>query len=133
MEESLRQKYPKGEALHLLEPFQALADDHDFWNHTLDGLAVRGAPGMLRVYRLQPRMARECWYVTWGRPHSFRRIRGLDLMKWTHLSEKWGQDTIRQILYVKRRGGDWTRVGGEVAAAKFPLACLGSSRHRRSD
>ena len=53
MEESLRQKYPKGELHPLLEPFQALADDHDFWNHTLDGLAVLGAPGMSRVYRLQ--------------------------------------------------------------------------------
>lgn len=53
MEESLRQKYLKSEVDPLLEPFQALADDHDFWNHTLDGLAVLGAPGMSRVYRLQ--------------------------------------------------------------------------------
>jgi Bacterial archaeo-eukaryotic release factor family 3 len=53
MEESLRQKYPTREVHPLLEPFQALADDHDFWNHTLDGLAVLSAPGMFRVYRLQ--------------------------------------------------------------------------------
>ena len=53
MEESLRQKYPTREIQPLLEPFQALADDHDFWNHTLDGLAVLGAPDMFRVYRLQ--------------------------------------------------------------------------------
>lgn len=53
MKESLRQKYLKSEVDPLLEPFQALADDHDFWNHTLDGLAVLGAPGMSRVYRLQ--------------------------------------------------------------------------------
>lgn len=53
MEESLRQKYPKGEVQPLLEPFQALADDHDFWNHTLDGLAVLSALDMFRVYRLQ--------------------------------------------------------------------------------
>lgn len=53
MAESLRHKYPKGEAHPLLEPFQALADDHDFWNHTFDGLAVLAAPGMFRVYRLQ--------------------------------------------------------------------------------
>jgi hypothetical protein len=53
MAASLRQKYPKGEVHPLIEPFQALADDHDFWKHTLDGLAVLGAPGMSRVYRLQ--------------------------------------------------------------------------------
>ena len=53
VEESLWQTYLKSEVQPLLEPFQALADDHDFWNHTLDGLAVLGAPGMSRVYRLQ--------------------------------------------------------------------------------
>jgi len=53
MEESLRQKYPTREIQPLLEPFQALADNHDFWNHILDGLAVLGAPDMFRVYRLQ--------------------------------------------------------------------------------
>jgi hypothetical protein len=53
MEDSLRQKYPMREVQPLLEPFQALAGDHDFWNHTLDGMAVLGAPGMFRVYRLQ--------------------------------------------------------------------------------
>jgi hypothetical protein len=30
-----------------------LAQDSGFWNQTLDGLAVLGAPGMFRVYRLQ--------------------------------------------------------------------------------
>jgi Bacterial archaeo-eukaryotic release factor family 3 len=53
MEESLRQRYPTREVHPLLEPFQGLAEDHDFWNHTLDGLAVLGAPGMFGVYRLQ--------------------------------------------------------------------------------
>jgi hypothetical protein len=53
MEESLRQKYPMHEIQPLLAPFQALADDYYFWNHTLDGLAVLNAPGMFRVYRLQ--------------------------------------------------------------------------------
>jgi hypothetical protein len=53
MDESLRQKYPTREIQPLLAPFQALANDHDFWNHTFDGLAVLGAPGMFRVYRLQ--------------------------------------------------------------------------------
>jgi len=53
LEGSLVLKYPKREVQTLLEPFQALAGDRDFWNHTLDGLAVLGAPGMFRVYRLQ--------------------------------------------------------------------------------
>jgi len=52
MEESVGQKYPTREVHGLLEPFRALAGDRDFWNHTLDGLAVLGAPGLFRVYRL---------------------------------------------------------------------------------
>lgn len=53
MEESLRQKYRNRQIRPLMEPFQVLADDRDFWNHTLDGLALLGAPGFFRVYRLQ--------------------------------------------------------------------------------
>jgi len=52
IERSLQQSYPIGDARSLLEPFQALADDHDFWNTTHDGLAVLGAAGFFRVYRL---------------------------------------------------------------------------------
>src|SRR5665811_242811 len=53
LEESLLQKYPKREIQALLDPFLALAEDRDFWEHTLEGLAVLGARGMFRVYRLQ--------------------------------------------------------------------------------
>ncbi len=53
LEESLRQKYPASEIPGFLEPFQSLAADRDFWNHTLDGLAVLGAPGLFRVFKLQ--------------------------------------------------------------------------------
>jgi len=35
-----------------MEPFLALAEDSDFWNHTFDGLAVLGAKGIFRVYKL---------------------------------------------------------------------------------
>ena len=52
MEESLRQKYPTREIRALLQPFEDLAADQTFWNHTTDGLAVLGAPGLFRVYRL---------------------------------------------------------------------------------
>jgi Bacterial archaeo-eukaryotic release factor family 6 len=53
MAQSLRQKYAAREVQSLIEPFQDLANDKAFWNHTLDGLAVLGAPGLFRVYRLQ--------------------------------------------------------------------------------
>lgn len=53
LEESLLQKFPTHEIQPLLDPFLGLADDRDFWNHSLDGLAVLGARGMFRVYRLQ--------------------------------------------------------------------------------
>lgn len=53
LETSLRQKYSAVESGPLLAPFDALAHDHDFWNHTLDGLAVLGGPGLFRVFGLQ--------------------------------------------------------------------------------
>jgi hypothetical protein len=52
LEESLLQQLPKEEVRPLLEPFLALADDRDFWNYTLDGLAVLSAKGIFRVYKL---------------------------------------------------------------------------------
>jgi hypothetical protein len=45
MEQSLRQEYTTREVKPLLEALQAVAQDHKFWNHTLDSLAVLGAPG----------------------------------------------------------------------------------------
>ncbi len=53
LERSLLQQFRDDEILPLLEPFRALADDRDFWNHTLDGLAVLATRGMFRVYKLQ--------------------------------------------------------------------------------
>lgn len=53
LETSLRQKYPAVETRPLLEPFETLAHDHDFWTHTLDGLAVLGGPGLFHVIQLQ--------------------------------------------------------------------------------
>lgn len=58
MEASLRQQYPQREVAPLLAPFEALANDDAFWNHTSDGLAVLSAPGMFRVYQL-PRTVAE--------------------------------------------------------------------------
>lgn len=53
IEESLLREYPQRDVQALMAPFQALADDEAFWNCTLDGLAVLGAPDFFRVYRLQ--------------------------------------------------------------------------------
>jgi hypothetical protein len=53
LEESLLQQFSSDGIRPLLEPFLALADDRNFWNHTLDGLAVLGAKGIFRVYNLQ--------------------------------------------------------------------------------
>jgi hypothetical protein len=50
---SLRQKHPAAETRLLLESFDALADDYDFWSHTLDGLAVLGGLSLFHVFRLQ--------------------------------------------------------------------------------
>lgn len=58
LETSLLQKYPQREVAPLLEPFEALAANADFWNHTTEGLAVFGAPGLFRVYRLPRTVAK---------------------------------------------------------------------------
>lgn len=53
LETSLQQKYPDAEVRLLLKPFEALAHDHDFWNHTLDGLAVLSGASLFRVFQIQ--------------------------------------------------------------------------------
>ncbi len=53
LEASLQQKYPVSATRPLLEPFEALAHDHDFWAHTLDGLAVLGGPRLFQVFLIQ--------------------------------------------------------------------------------
>jgi len=53
LKESLLQEHSAREIRSILAPFLTLADDRDFWNHTLDGLAVLGAKGLFRAYKLQ--------------------------------------------------------------------------------
>jgi len=53
LEASLQQQHATDAVRALMEPFEALAQDHEFWNHTLDGLAVLGAPGLFRMFLLQ--------------------------------------------------------------------------------
>ncbi|MEQ9103434.1 MAG: hypothetical protein RIE53_01915 [Rhodothermales bacterium] len=52
LEKSLQKRYSGGSHDALLDQFRALAEDGEFWNHTLDGLAVLGAEGFFRVFRL---------------------------------------------------------------------------------
>ncbi|MFO7656036.1 MAG: hypothetical protein R6W78_03140 [Bacteroidales bacterium] len=49
MKESLLEKYSDGEVQKHLDPFEALADDNNIWNHTFDGLAVFSATGIFKV------------------------------------------------------------------------------------
>lgn len=53
LETSLRQSHVPEAIQVLLAPFEALAQDHGFWNHTRDGLAVLGTSGLFRVFLLQ--------------------------------------------------------------------------------
>ncbi len=53
LEATLLQKYTRNEIQALIAPFFALAENRDFWNHTLNGLAVLGSKDLFRVYRLQ--------------------------------------------------------------------------------
>ncbi len=52
LEASLQQGMSTDEAAEVLAPFQQLVDDVQFWNHTLDGLAVLGAPGRFNIIGL---------------------------------------------------------------------------------
>jgi len=52
LEQSLLQQYSALEATILLKPFVELANNEEFWNHTLDGLAVLGTVGIFRTIGL---------------------------------------------------------------------------------
>lgn len=53
LETSLSQQHSADEVQTLIAPSEALAQDHEFWNHTQDALVVLGAPGLFRVFQLQ--------------------------------------------------------------------------------
>jgi len=52
MELVLLDDHPASDVRDWLAPFETLGRDTDFWNHTLDGLAVFATPGWFRVIRL---------------------------------------------------------------------------------
>jgi len=62
LESSLRKQYSAEETQTLIAPFRKLAAEDDFWNHTLDGLAVLGGAGLFRVFML-PRSVAELTVV----------------------------------------------------------------------
>lgn len=53
LEESLAREHPPRERESLLAPLRPLVDDRDFWQHTLEGLAVLRSPELFRVVHLQ--------------------------------------------------------------------------------
>lgn len=53
VKESLTENYPAADIQTLLEPFETLANDHDFWNHTSDGLGMMRSAERFEVIRLQ--------------------------------------------------------------------------------
>jgi hypothetical protein len=53
VETSLREKYRNREIRPLIETFRAVEDDHEFWNYTLDGLAVFATADWFRAYKFQ--------------------------------------------------------------------------------
>ena len=53
LEQALGEKYDAEKVSSSLQSFHALADDREFWNHTLDGLAVLGAPESFRVFTMR--------------------------------------------------------------------------------
>jgi hypothetical protein len=62
MEQTLRKTYPAQNPQGILKPFKELAENREFWNHTLDGLVVFAAPDRFRVYTL-PRPVSELTIV----------------------------------------------------------------------
>ncbi len=53
LEASLLQQYSNGDTRAYLQPFETLANDPDFWNHTQDGLAVLSANNVFKTIGLQ--------------------------------------------------------------------------------
>lgn len=62
LESSLRKKYSVEETQTLTAPFWTLAVETDFWNQTLDGLAVLGCVGIFSIFIL-PRPVAELTVV----------------------------------------------------------------------
>lgn len=56
IDDSLKSRYSEAERKNLLKPFRELADNRDFWNHTLDGIAVLATPKMFEAFTIPRKM-----------------------------------------------------------------------------
>ena len=52
IENSLKQKYQKNDLNSAMKPFYQIEEEKDFWNNTLDGLAIFANPNKCIVYKL---------------------------------------------------------------------------------
>ncbi len=52
LESSLRERHSAQETQAMMAPFHELAANTNFWNHTLDGLAVFAGAGLFRIFLL---------------------------------------------------------------------------------
>jgi hypothetical protein len=57
LEQSMQERYATDDIAQVVAPLRALADDPDFWQTTLDGLAVFAAPGVFRHFETQRPLA----------------------------------------------------------------------------
>lgn len=53
LEESLSKAHDAGQVRETMAPFENLARDSDFWNHTSDGLAIFSSGDKFEVFQLQ--------------------------------------------------------------------------------
>ena len=53
LKDAVQQKHRNADVGSLMQPFERLADDNEFWAHPQDGVAVFGAPGFSHVEKLQ--------------------------------------------------------------------------------
>lgn len=56
IDESLKERYSEAERKKILAPFRELADNRDFWNHTLDGIAVLASPKVFQAFTIPRQM-----------------------------------------------------------------------------
>lgn len=56
LESSLQLKYPTCKIKELLQPLQALVNRKEFWDHTLDGLAILASVEKIQIMKLQQKV-----------------------------------------------------------------------------
>lgn len=121
LELSLGQKYVGRESAPLLRPFRDLAENGDFWNYALDGIAVFATSDLFKVYRLQ-RQVRELAVVA-GNFHTKPLMRILQSADRYHVLGINRQEARlfegnRYALDEVELGPEFPRVASEVVGLK---------------